>query len=150
MQITIHKLKCRVFILDDMENRHQVLQQRLQQWNPKVEFFFEKAFTFKEACQKADNTFDIFCLDHDLADADPKTATTLPCMYGGSSRFFSGADFVDRMVNSEMFPKDLVWIHSANPDGATRMESALLSAKKRNALESLPKIIKWSAVHCGG
>ena len=126
-----------VLILDDNPDRHIVVKSVLiKELNlPEAAFAWFHAYTYSKALsfiktkKLEGTTFNIMCLDHDLAEHDPLIATrnfSDGCSYDGFN-FYTGADFCCNLVNENQCP-NYVWIHTWNLPGARHMKNILEKA----------------------
>jgi len=125
----------KIFILDDIPARHKNIRAFLQANNPSETFTFHSAQTFVEGIDLIrEHEFDLLCLDHDLGDFDPETATPdtgFSGYSGGAGRFLDGRDFCHWLIQRGT-KIAAVWVHSWNPVGADRMVKILTDSGVTN------------------
>lgn len=112
----------RIFILDDMQVRHDTIRQNLFGHD------IVSAMNYTEACKIVydSDKFDIFFLDHDLEDAHYSSSG-----YSSSQPYErTGYSFVQWMITTmpKSLKPDLVIVHSWNDAGAKLMAEALREA----------------------
>jgi len=132
----------RVFILDDIPQRHDNIKLYLRSRNIGTEFEWFSAQTYLEGVTqfREQGPFDLLCLDHDLGDYDPEVATRSPAATGyagGRGGFLDGVDFCHFLRNRNTAPTD-VWVHSWNPEGANRMVGLLRDDGHRVTVQPAP------------
>ena len=114
----------RIFILDDMEERHRAFRRTL------MNHMLTHAYSFEEGCKLVSDSekFDVFFLDHDLMDAH---YTAYNGGYMSPQPFeYTGYHFVRWMIDDMPVEKrpELVVVHSWNDSGAARMARDLEEA----------------------
>lgn len=110
-----------ILVLDDMEIRHKGFKKIFAGTSHRL----FHAYSFNDAQHIIlNNKIEMACLDHDLGDEDPETASFYYDDYG-NRRFYNGAHFAFWLSNQEGCIPSRIVIHSHNPKGAKRMEAYL-------------------------
>jgi hypothetical protein len=104
-----------ILILDDMEIRHKRFKEILQGHN-----LFHAYSFFDAQYIILNNNIEMACLDHDLSDEDTETASFYYDGYG-RKHYYNGQDFAHWLSQQEDKVPPRIFIHSWNPEGATKM-----------------------------
>lgn len=140
----LHNSGVRILFLDDMETRYTAFA-RMAHGRAKHNKWVKTA---EEAIAALDNdpTYDLVCLDHDLADehyeAYHKEQSTGEQQYGRERTGYDVAIHIVTTLETEKQPR-FAAVHSFNNRGASRISSALSEA----GFQELIFVFPFSQVH---